>query len=441
MKLNLLKSLMLLFVFLGIASYISAQEVYQIEAGTDGISTALLDVQNGDIIELTTSGGEYIETGSDSIDVDVTIRAAAFLEEKPVIKGGGGVDNVFNVRAGGLNLEGVVLEGGAYIVSVKAPATVAGTDFSLRINYCDFRNWEQRAVYISDGTLVPLDSVLIKDCTFIGGVKQAIYLKTTRTGSGIFPGAYKYCKVENCLMSGLTSDSDGHATYIEPGNRDIPGDGWPTVIIDHVTVNNCPRGLSTYTTPGALVQNVIISNPTVLDRTSIDIQSGRWTTEPLPLPSTVKNSVYVGALNLQGSSTVIGVTENCDSAAVVYEDLENGEFRLADGSPGKGGATDGTDVGYIVPIKPNKVKSIKAGTSVKVFPNPTSGQVQITLSADLASARSIEIFDLTGKLVTRVNDLNGKTSVRVDLTSSPAGMYIGKIISDTGAATFKLLKR
>ncbi len=181
------------------------------------------------------------------------------------------------------------------MVYVKAPATVQSTDFSIRINNCDFVNWTQRCVYTTDATETPLDSVLVKNCTFKDGAKQAFYLKATRSGSGIYPGSFKYCKIENCLITGLTSDSDGHATYIEPGNRDVGDQGWPMVILDHLTVDNCPRGISTYTTPGALVQNCIVSNPTVVDRTAIDIQSGRFDGAP---PSTLKNSVYVGALNL-----------------------------------------------------------------------------------------------------------------------------------------------
>ncbi len=87
MKNYLLHYIMFLFVCLGLTITASAQEVFQVEAGTDGIGTALLDAQNGDIIELTTSGGEYLE-GTDSIFVDVTIQGSRRLAEKPVIKGG-----------------------------------------------------------------------------------------------------------------------------------------------------------------------------------------------------------------------------------------------------------------------------------------------------------------------------------------------------------------
>ncbi len=130
MKNYLLNFIMLLIAGFGLATMAQAQEIFQVEAGTDGIGTALLDAQNGDIIELTTSGGEYLE-GTDSIFVDVTIRAAAGLAEKPVIKGGGADQslNVIEVHEGGLTLQGLKFDGGAYVIYVKAPATVQSDGF------------------------------------------------------------------------------------------------------------------------------------------------------------------------------------------------------------------------------------------------------------------------------------------------------------------------
>ncbi len=312
------------------------------------------------------------------------------------------------------------------------------TDFSLRIWNCDFANWMQRCVYTSDGTETPLDSVLVKNSTFKDGVKQAFYLKGTRNGSDIFPGGYTYCKIENCLVTGLTSDSDGHATYIEPGNRDVGDQGWPTVILDHLTVDNCPRGISTYTTPGALVQNCIVSNPTVVDRTSIDIQSGRFADAP---PSMLKNSIYIGALNLQGSSTVVSLTENVDSVDAIYVDRENGDYALAENSPGKNGATDGKDIGYIAPGSSTiGVPHVSDISVMNVFPNPTSGMVQISFSKDLTEVKSLEIFDMTGKLISRITELKGRRTITIDMSASPSGVYFGKAISTHGVHSFKLLK-
>ncbi len=436
MKQNLRQKTLALCAMLGLFGLtISAQEVFQVEAGSNGIGVALLDAVDGDIIELTTSGGVYIED-MDSIYYDVTIRAAAGLAEKPIIQDSD-LGHLIEVREGALTLDGIKFDGGEYIVYVKAPAGVEGPDFSLKINNCDFQDWTQRAVYSTDATETPLDSVIITNCTFKNGVKQAIYLKTTRTGSGIYPAGYKYCGIFNCLFVGLSSDGDGHATYIEPGNRDVLGDGYPELVIDHVTVDNCTRGLSTYTTPGALVKNVILSNPTDVTRTSINIESARYEGA---VPSMIKNSVYVGALNLTGSSTVTGITENVDSAAVVYVDRENGNYALAAGSPGKGAATDGKDVGYIPPST-TSVHSMKLESFVNVYPNPTSGHIKITLDKKVETVKSLEIINIAGKKVAHQMDLGNNQELSIDISSAPAGIYFGKVVSINGTYTFKFMKK
>ena len=592
MKKNFLKTTMFLSLSIGFLSYASAQEIFMVEAGTDGISTALLDCQNGDIIELTTSGGIYTETGADSIDVDVTIRAAAGLAEKPVIMGGGGTDNVFNVRTGGLNVYGIKFDGGAYVISVNAPEGFVPVDFSVRVKDCEIHNYSQRAIYTSGSSRVPLDSVLVTNTIFKDGVKQGLYLKRG-DNSDVYPGAYKVCHITNCLFTGLTSDSDGHATYLEPGNRMDGANPWPEIIIDHVTVDNCTRGLSTYCTSGAIVKNSIVSNPTDPTRTAFDIQGGRWTTDPLPPPSQLINCLYIGGLNLKGSSTATGTVENCDSVAPDYKNRANGNFGLTATSPGKNGATDGTDIGYIGPATlpvlacagfeedtsfvawtqdwdngsinettdfvksgtrslkigpgaggraqyateftdgteisvlawgkadgeytsrgyigfratdtdgvelevegagiynadewtqqcasmivppmteellvyfwydgddgnatsiyiddyefvwgnvctPTKVNQLEYNSYINVYPNPSSGPVQISLGKEISSPSSLEIFDVTGQLVRRLNNLDGLKTIRVDLSESPAGLYFGKLKSAQGTQAFKILIR
>jgi hypothetical protein len=610
MKNCLQKCIMLILLCFGLTSWISAQNVIPVAAGDNAIGDALMDAVAGDIIELTTSGGVYTDSADIEIKFDLTFRAAEGLEKKPVIDGG--THDVFYVISGGLTLEGIKFKNGANVVIVEAIDPVTSSDFSVKISNCDFYTWGQaegRAVYTSDGTLTPLDSILVKNSMFIDGLQQAFYLKQTRNSSNIFPGGYRYCKIENCLFSGISdywAGGDGHATYIEPGNRNVGDQGWPTVIIDHVTVDNCWSGLSTYTTPGALVQNSIVTNLTVPDNKCYDIQSGRWTTDPLPPPSVLKNSIYSGGeLNLQGSSTVLSLTENVDSITPVFVDAAHGNYELAEGSPGENAGTDGLDIGYLGPypqfvqlpkiISPGfeedtafnegawgsdwgnsaintdlkyvhsgsksmkvgpadggraqypvvdgiglpisllawgtadgelnepawigfvavdefgmeteaegnthggpemipvdtwtrlcatmtipegtvelrvylwysgdlvnnvasvyvddfqfvwgdsctitNIKPIKYNSFVNVFPNPTDGPVQISIGRDLTGISSIELFDVTGKVVSRLNNLNGRNNVEMDLSSFDSGVYFGKVNAQNSTYSFKIIKK
>jgi hypothetical protein len=604
MKHKLLRNAMLLFALLGLTVMLPAQNVIQVAAGDNAIGDAMLDAQAGDIIELTTSGGVYTDSATLEIMFDITIRAAEGLAEKPVIDGGEN-DPVIDVIEGGITVKGVKFINGAYVIAAHSNDPVNSSDFSIKVYDCEFHDWTQRAIYNTDGMLTPLDSVVVMNSIFMDGVKQAFYLKQTRNGSDIFPGGYKVCHIYNCLIAGLTSDGDGHATYIEPGNRDVGDQGWPEVVIDHVTVYNNPRGIYTYTTPGAIVQNCIVTHPSA-EHTCYDVQSGRWATEPLPPPSLLQNSIYDGGgLNLQGSSTVVADTVNVDSVAAVFVNAAEGNFALADGSPGKGAGTDGKDLGYLGPylitptlpevISPGfeedtafndgawgsdwdnssinetakyvfsgsksmkigpgaggraqypavagvgqtvsllawgtadgelnepawigfvaidefgieteaegnthggpemipmdewtrlcasmtipegtvelrvyfwysgdlvnasasvyvddyefvfgdscvaaKVDPISYNSYVNVYPNPTEGAVQINIGQDVKGVTAIELYDVTGKLVTRVNDLNGRRAVNMDLSSYPAGMYFGVLKSAGNPQTFKLIKK
>ena len=87
------------------------------------------------------------------------------------------------------------------------------------------------------------------------------------------------------------------------------------------------------------------------------------------------------------------------------------------------------------------VKSVQNTPSVSVYPNPSSGMVSVWIGKNVKSASSIEVFDLTGKLVSRVNNLNGREKVNIDLTSFPTGMYFGVLKSEGNPYTFKMLKK
>jgi hypothetical protein len=90
---------------------------------------------------------------------------------------------------------------------------------------------------------------------------------------------------------------------------------------------------------------------------------------------------------------------------------------------------------------PQDAKSIKFNSSVTVYPNPTTGPVQISTGEDLARSSSLEILDVTGKLIYRVSDLNGQKIIYFDLSSFSAGMYFGIINSEGSVRTFKIHKK
>ena len=345
MKNNLLKSLIFSIVCFGFTTSMSAQAVIQVAEGNSLISVAMLEAFPGDIIELTTSGGMYPDTSKILIEFDITIRAAEGLEKKPVIMGNHSSD-IFYLSNGGLTLQGVKLEG-LYegtatidnMIEFKALTDpVTSSDFSLKIDNCEFHHFPKKAITNSSGTLVPLDSVIVTNSIFMNG-NQGIYLKSTRTGSGIFPGAYKYALIENCLFAGL----EYYPTYLEPGHREVADQGWPEVIVNHCTVDSCYSGIYTYTTSGAIVRNCVVSNLTA-DKSSFGVESGRFVGAP---PSLVENCIYSHGNIYSGNDFSSTIIVNCDSVTATYTDAANGDYSLVAGTAGVAGATDGTDMGAI----------------------------------------------------------------------------------------------
>ncbi|TSA18089.1 hypothetical protein D4R75_11655, partial [bacterium] len=72
MKSISLRFMLVLFLLIGLASILPAQTVIKVAAGTDVISGALKTAAAGSIIELTSSGGVYAETGDIIVTKDIT---------------------------------------------------------------------------------------------------------------------------------------------------------------------------------------------------------------------------------------------------------------------------------------------------------------------------------------------------------------------------------
>jgi len=76
-------------------------------------------------------------------------------------------------------------------------------------------------------------------------------------------------------------------------------------------------------------------------------------------------------------------------------------------------------------------------TAFSVYPNPTTGMVEI--SSNTILIQSIEIISPTGLQLYNVNNLN-TLSKDIDLTSYPDGLYIVRIKTDEGIVTKKIVK-
>lgn len=94
---------------------------------------------------------------------------------------------------------------------------------------------------------------------------------------------------------------------------------------------------------------------------------------------------------------------------------------------------------------PNSVPVVKSNIrSVDAFPNPTSNVLNIDIVQSLPKAVTIQVSDITGKVVKNIMQFGAQQSVKteVDLSSLSAGTYIIIVNAHTADAyTMKVVKR
>ncbi len=70
--------------------------------------------------------------------------------------------------------------------------------------------------------------------------------------------------------------------------------------------------------------------------------------------------------------------------------------------------------------------------SVKVYPNPSNGMVNITAASEI---RSVELYDIQGRL------LQAGSSASLDISGRAAGMYFVKVLTEAGMKVEKVVKK
>ncbi len=100
--------------------------------------------------------------------------------------------------------------------------------------------------------------------------------------------------------------------------------------------------------------------------------------------------------------------------------------------------TDGTDLSaeIMITISGQYVGvSNSVSKTIKMYPNPVEDILYIENAAD---ASSIDIFDMSGKLMMSVSNLNNNMSV--DVSGLSNGIYVVRTYQEEGVQTFKLVK-
>ena len=85
------------------------------------------------------------------------------------------------------------------------------------------------------------------------------------------------------------------------------------------------------------------------------------------------------------------------------------------------------------------VEEVDAFSKVSLYPNPVSGELTIDLSSLATEDISIELYDISGKLLRTVNNENGPV-VSLDMSGFAVGMYQVRLLSDRAQTTRRISK-
>lgn len=78
---------------------------------------------------------------------------------------------------------------------------------------------------------------------------------------------------------------------------------------------------------------------------------------------------------------------------------------------------------------------------LSIYPNPTTGVVNIALGENASGAESMELFDLRGKMIESYNtdELNTSGSFRVNMSTLPKGVYVLRWNADGGSFAKRII--
>ena len=85
------------------------------------------------------------------------------------------------------------------------------------------------------------------------------------------------------------------------------------------------------------------------------------------------------------------------------------------------------------------IEEPESTASVRVYPNPTSGQLKITTSDYQIS--DMRLFDITGRQISVVGQSEiGQSEIVIDIAHLLSGIYLLHIQTETGTVTRKIIK-
>ena len=97
--------------------------------------------------------------------------------------------------------------------------------------------------------------------------------------------------------------------------------------------------------------------------------------------------------------------------------------------------------GAIIGVGPTSTTNPLLFEEIKVYPNPASTLVNVDFTAQAASALTLRLVTLDGRLIEQLRtDIRpGENKLQLDVQTTPAGLYLLMLVGETGVATERLV--
>lgn len=98
------------------------------------------------------------------------------------------------------------------------------------------------------------------------------------------------------------------------------------------------------------------------------------------------------------------------------------------------------------PIEDNSQQPIEMilpdgdGRFVKIYPNPSPGLFNLEFSYTSGKPVLLEVFNIVGEKISTV-DISGQSKYPLDISDRPAGLYLLRVIDETGMVVHKIIKQ
>jgi choice-of-anchor B domain-containing protein len=263
-------------------------------------------------------------------------------------------------------------------------------------------------------------------------VYLSVYGGTTKKGLQVFDFSSPAFPQ---LIGSLTSYPDdglNHASWGSPDRQtlvmsdEIHGAALKTVDISDLS--NMITLATFQTFPGAIAHNPFIVDTLVFVsyyHDGVQVWSINDPANPLHVGYYDTDTTRGNGSNYSGFEGCWGVYPFFPSGTILASDRDNGLFTI-------------TLDGWIPPPTPPLplgIGSVISDNQLKVFPNPTNGQITLSFNSPVAGELVVEVLNFSGQEVYRIQSAISENLLKINLNELPTGIYLlrarGKGLEET----------